>query len=356
MGGLKSVEQVYKETKIKTALHMLRSTDPAVKAAAKADLIRMQKGRRSITRDVNTFANEISIEISINQDEEWEIKFESQDKSTHLALSQTLENVLTRARTEAAEHSIETQKWQGKIINNCLNDENIGPHCFDWLTNFENCPSETIRDVEEIYQRFVPTKVYIPRQTTISGRLHYLSALQRATRNCCPHSCGLPGISTESLHGSAQRRIKVLIFHTYEALELVNKIPPWHSAIMPKPEVKNYQVRILWDVPTHTAECRIQATSPQSNRPDVTVFDKQAQEILVVEFSCPWVTNRIKKDEEKMAKYQQVREELKARNPNYTVKQINIIMDVLGGMSMTLGKQLTAVIGPQEEKRTIRSM
>ena len=31
-------------------------------------------------------------------------------------------------------------------------------------------------------------------------------------------------------------------------------------------------------------------------------------------------------------------------------------MDVLGGMSMTLGKQLTAVIGPQEAKRTIWSM
>ena len=77
---------------------MHRSTDPAVKAAAKADLIRMQKGRRSITRDANTFANEISVEISTNQDEEWEIKFESQDKSC-----QTVKNVLTRARTEAAE-------------------------------------------------------------------------------------------------------------------------------------------------------------------------------------------------------------------------------------------------------------
>ena len=31
-------------------------------------------------------------------------------------------------------------------------------------------------------------------------------------------------------------------------------------------------------------------------------------------------------------------------------------MDVLGGMSMTLGKQLATVIGPQEAKRTIRSM
>ena len=156
--GLKSVEQVHKETKIKTALHMHRSTDPAVKAAAKADLIRMQKGRRSITRDANTFANEISVEISTNQDEEWEIKFESQDKSTHLARGLTVKNVLTRVRTEAAEHSIETQKWQGKLINNRLNDENIGLQCFDWLTNWEDCPSETIRDVEEVYQRLVPRR------------------------------------------------------------------------------------------------------------------------------------------------------------------------------------------------------
>ena len=127
-------------------------------------------------------------------------------------------------------------------------------------------------------------------------------------------------------------------------------------AIVPKPEVKNDQVRILWDVPNHTAECRIQTTSNQGNRPDVTVFDKQAQEILLVEFSCPWVTNTTKKDEEKTAKYEKVREEFEARSPNYTVKQINVIMDVLGEISMTLGKQLTAVISQQEAKRTIRSM
>ena len=107
------------------------------------------------------------------------------DKSTHLARGQTVKNVLTRARTEAAEHSIETEKWQGKLINNRLNDENIGPHCFDWLTNWEDCPSETISDVEEIQciSEIGSNQSVLPRQTAISGRLHYLSALQRATRN-----------------------------------------------------------------------------------------------------------------------------------------------------------------------------
>ena len=78
---------------------MHRSTDPAVKAAEKADLTRMQKGKRSITRDVNTFVNEISIEILTNRDEEWKTKFERQDRSIHLARGQTVRNILTRARS-----------------------------------------------------------------------------------------------------------------------------------------------------------------------------------------------------------------------------------------------------------------
>ena len=86
------------------------------------------------------------------------------------------------------------------------------------------------------------------------------------------------------------------MFHASQAL--------WLSAIAPKPEVKKDEARILWDVPAHIAECRIQTTSQQGNRPDGTVFDKRAQEILVVEFSCPWVTNRVKKDE-KTEKYAQ---------------------------------------------------
>ena len=49
------------------------------------------------------------------------------------------------------------------------------------------------------------------------------------------------------------------------------------------------------------------------------------------------MTNRVKRDEEKTEKYVQV------HHPGYTVKQINVIVDVLGGESKTFGKQLAAV-------------
>ena len=74
------------------------------------------------------------------------------------------------------------------------------------------------RDVSEI--RANQFQSVFPTQIVMSDRLHYLSALQRATINCGPYSCGLPSISTESLHSSTQRRTKVLNVGTSEALWL----------------------------------------------------------------------------------------------------------------------------------------
>ena len=168
------------------------------------------------------------------------------------------------------------------------------PPNIESLTVPPQCQSFSAVPVSEIGSN----QSVLPRQIMISSRLHYLSALQRATINCWPHSCGLPSIS-KARHNVG---LKCLYFTLLKHYGLVNKIPPWHTAIVVQLEVKNDQVRILSDVPTHTAECRIQATSNRGNRPDVTGFDKQAQEVLVVELSSPWVTNRIKKDEEKTAK------------------------------------------------------
>ena len=150
---------------------------------------------------------------------------------------------MTRARTEAAERNIETQKWQGKLINNRLtDDESIGPHCFHWLTNWEDCPSETIHDVEEIYQRLVLTKVYY------RDKLRY--QVDSTIRQLCkeqPETVAhiLAGCSALAQHHYTARHnagLKCLYFTLLKHYELVNKIPPWHLAIEPKPEVKNDQL------------------------------------------------------------------------------------------------------------------
>ena len=206
-----------------------------------------------------------------------------------------------------------------------MNDESIGSHCFDRFTSWEYCPSKTIRDVEEIYQRLVPIKVYYGESA--DTKLRYLvdstiCQLCKEQPETVAHIlAGCPALAQNHYTARHNSGLKCLYFTLLKHYGLVNRIPPWHSAIVSKPQVKNDQVRILRDVPTPTAECRVQTTSHQGNRADVTVFDKRAQEILVFEFSCPWVTNRVKKDKEKTTKYAQVCEELKARHPGYTIKQ-----------------------------------
>ena len=58
------MEQEYKELKIKTAIHMYGSDDPAVKAAVLADQGRRNRGRKSIMKDAEKYAEELGVDIS----------------------------------------------------------------------------------------------------------------------------------------------------------------------------------------------------------------------------------------------------------------------------------------------------
>ena len=135
-------------------------------------------------------------------------------------------------------------------------------------------PSVTLK---YIYKRLVPTKAYYRDKLRyqIDSIIFQLCKDQPETVAFILASC----LALVQNHYTARHNgwLKCLYFTLLKHYRLVNKIPPWHFAIVPKPEIKDGEVRILWDVPTHTTECRIQASSHQGNRSDVTVFDKQAQ-------------------------------------------------------------------------------
>ena len=61
------------------------------------------------------------------------------------------------------------------------------------------------------------------------------------------------------------------------------------------------------------------------------IVDRTASSIMLLEMSCPWLANKEIKSCEKTEKYAPLRLELKRQLAGYQVKQVNIIMDVLGG-------------------------
>ena len=64
------------------------------------------------------------------------------------------------------------------------------------------------------------------------------------------------------------------------------------------------------------------------------LVDKEKKKVLLIEMTCPWIGNGGKKETEKTTKYAPLCWEIKDRYPGYMVKQINIIVDVLGGYSL----------------------
>ena len=90
-------------------------------------------------------------------------------------------------------------------------------------------------------------------------------------------------------------------------------------------------------------------TQLKANRIDATVIDKTSKQVRVIEMNCPWLENKESKDFEKTTKYSKLRLELTNRYPEYKVKQYNIILDVLGGCSKEVEKNIKELVGDKCE-------
>ena len=103
-------------------------------------------------------------------------------------------------------------------------------------------------------------------------------------------------------------------------------MPPWYSPLKPKPVYEANNAQAFWDVPLFGEHQEVGA-----NRVGARIINDESKRVITLEMSCPWVTNRERKEEEKTTKYGPHRWELEQKYQGYEVKQYNIIMNVLGG-------------------------
>lgn len=78
---------------------------------------------------------------------------------------------------------------------------------------------------------------------------------------------------------------------------------------------------------------------------DARIINNRDEQVIALEMSCPWVSNRDKKTSEKTMKYAPLRWELKQIYPGYEINQCNIILDVLLGWSKDLDVTLQKLVG-----------
>ena len=72
-------------------------------------------------------------------------------------------------------------------------------------------------------------------------------------------------------------------------------------------------------------------TNCTGKRPDLTLEDSANKTIVLVDMACPMESNRMKKRDDKVTKYQQLCFEVRERREGYTVEVIPTIIGCLGG-------------------------
>merc|ERR1711872_1213848 len=86
-------------------------------------------------------------------------------------------------------------------------------------------------------------------------------------------------------------------------------------------------VRLLWDSSHYTAK------TVRHNRPDVVVVDFKEKMITIIDFAVPLDHNVVKKEQEKVEKYQPLAQYYRI---NYKTFQTRIIQVVVGACPTTL--------------------
>ena len=131
-------------------------------------------------------------------------------------------------------------------------------------------------------------------------------------------------------------------------MDLIESNPPQYSPMQSKPVYQNDRAEAYWDVPMYA-----ESTVVKSNRVDVRLVDKDKKEVLLMEMTCPWIGNRGKKETEETTKYAPLRWKMKDRYLGYVVKQINIIVDVLGGYSLEVRNKMKELFGEKRARECV---
>ena len=154
------MEEVYKATRIKAALKLYSKEDPTMNAVRQSEEQSIRTGHQSLLKDAIKYADELGIALNLtnpypvclNKDDAKEIP------------SQHISSSIKGRNQQRLKDTMEAEKWQGKLLTERWKDDNISDKCFEWLKNWNSCPSHVIAEMHEPYEQLLPTKVYYSRK------------------------------------------------------------------------------------------------------------------------------------------------------------------------------------------------
>jgi len=144
--------------------------------------------------------------------------------------------------------------------------------------------------------------------------------------------------------------LKCFVWPMLHMFGLVEKCPIWYASDKVKPYYKNEKIEFWWDVPEYTGRDEESVHPP---RPDGKLKMNVGKKIYLLEMTVPWTGNRTDKYMFKSDKYKRIQENLKFENPEFTVDQITLVIDVFGGYDETLADNVKKVFQCEKEVNSV---
>ena len=350
--GLKSLDQSYKEIKVKVAEKLINTEDKRMLIVKQFHTFYFDKPNYSIFKEANNYVKDMGFGCEIVK-ERSDIFFRNTEDNTNSEVHKTkLSSEMEKKRIEVNVGQILASNWQGLNFKARMDDDTINKNYFAWLKNWKSCPSSVMIEFFNLFYQTLPTLCYQQGRYVTdmdNTKCRLCSDKQESVKHLMSNCSNLLNTVYKQRHDNA---LKCFVFPLLKKLGLSTRDVAWYSSDKVKPYYENESSKFWWDVPEYSGREGSKDQKVEPLRPDgrIEIIKENEHKILLDEMSVPWMGNRVEKLKEKNDKYRHIISGYRLNFPNHTVDQITLIMDVFGGYDETLLENIGKVI---QEKRLV---
>ena len=230
---MRSIEEEYKDTKIKAAVKLYRNGDPAMEMVREFEEKAERLVHSSSVKKAASYAEEMGLQLQLECPNPACIKHASEE----VISAEKLRAELRRGLEHKTWEVVHEQIWQGKLT--CMRREDTSLNfdgCFWWLSVWKQCPTHTVARMFELYEQLLPTRLYASQKTHAGTTGEVMCRLcNKAPESVAHVLAGCTALAQNKYTTGHNAALKILFFEILQDLGLVDSVPPWYSPRKPKP-------------------------------------------------------------------------------------------------------------------------
>ena len=311
--GLKSMMDVYKETRLRVACYMAKSTNRWIEAAWMRET--MKEENAIVMESIKTM-EEVGVRLrfeddSIRLDEEV-IEAEREYKATWRKVK-----ISVQKATEAKRIEIYKTKVQQSQFYQEQEEE-----CHLWLK--QNLHGRKTSSIMTMLEQMVETRSWKAARGLTQDKRFQVCYERDETIEHLVAGCKVLANNEYLLRQN--RALMIMAVAWAKEYELVSKDTVWYNERWERGTVmENDKGKLVWDFEFHLRK------TTTARRPDLILEDKEKKKIWICDMACPQQRNIQAKRLDKLTKYRQLPYETRERRLGYEIMVVPLIIGALGG-------------------------